>query len=41
MNDQDGAGPRSFAFGCIAVAILAAVVAGGLAVIFLWDVNAL
>ena len=28
------------AFGCIAVAILALVVAGAFAVIFLWDVNA-
>jgi hypothetical protein len=38
MNDPSGA--RRFAFGCVAIAILAAVAAAALAVIFLWDVNA-
>ena len=31
--------PR-YAFGCLAVVILAVVVAGAFAVIFVWDVNA-
>ncbi len=38
MGRQGGQTPR-FAFGCMAVAILGLVVAGVLAVIFLWDVN--
>ncbi len=40
MNDRPGGGAPSFAFGCAAVVILAVVVAGALAVVFLWDVNA-
>ncbi len=39
MKDRRGRGAPSFAFGCMAMAILAAVIAAGLAVIFLWDVN--
>jgi hypothetical protein len=38
MNDPSGA--RRIAFGCVAIAIVAVVVAAVLAVIFLWDVNA-
>ncbi len=34
-------GAKNLAFGCVAMVILAIVVAGGLAVVFLWDVNAL
>ena len=41
MNGRPGAGPPRYAFGCLAVAILAAMVGGVLAVVFLWDVNAL
>jgi hypothetical protein len=40
MTGRPGGGAPRFAFGCMAIAILAAVVAAGLAVIFLWDVNA-
>lgn len=40
MADRRGGTGQSLAFGCIAVLILAAVIAGVLGVVFLWDVNA-
>ncbi len=41
MRGRPGGETPRLAFGCIAVAILALVVAGAFAVIFLWDVNSL
>ena len=40
MKNRPGEGTPRLAFGCMAVGILALVVAGAFAVIFLWDVNA-
>ena len=39
MNGRSGGETPRVAFGCMAVGILALVVVGALAVIFLWDVN--
>ena len=39
MRNRPGDGTPRIAFGCMAVGILALVVAGAFAVIFLWDVN--
>ena len=41
MRGRPGGETPRLAFGCIAVAILALVVAGAFAVVFLWDVNSL
>lgn len=40
MKGRPGRETPRYAFGCLAVAILVAVVAGAFAVVFLWDVNA-
>ncbi|CAN5449468.1 hypothetical protein BH10PSE1_BH10PSE1_06730 [soil metagenome] len=41
MSGQgDDAGGGSMAWGCLVIAILLAVLGAGLAVVFLWDVNA-
>lgn len=40
MNGRPRGETPRFAFGCMALAILALVVIGAFAVIFLWDVNA-
>lgn len=39
MRNRVGDGTPRMAFGCMAVGVLALVVAGAFAVIFLWDVN--
>jgi len=40
MKGRPGSETPRLAFGCMAVAILALVVVGAFAVIFVWDVNA-
>ena len=40
MHGRPGGETPRLAFGCMAVGILALVVIGAFAVIFLWDVNA-
>lgn len=40
VRRKDGSPPPPLGWGCLVSAILLAVLAAGLAVIFLWDVNA-
>ena len=40
MKGRSGRETPRYAFGCLAVVILAVVVIGAFAVVFLWDVNA-